>query len=397
MSITKFQKQHSLSCRATALFAAATLVLTAGAPVALAQSSSDELAMETGLAYELPVTFTETDGSGAASDVADLFADTAEVILSEDDSFDVSLSFEDAQTATEFELVLADSAVANADVAITIVNDGDSLTIAGLDSISKDIEIEVSSSVLGESAVSALMSIDTASVESVQAVSTQDLLVTTLASESSESTDSSDGNIISTLAVSSFEVGHTYSVPIAFLKENSSETSMADEYFGDVAYVRPQSNGTMQVSFSTNQLDYITGITYNGSAVSLSGSTFTMTIDYTESDVVLAVGLTIAPMQELGMGEVMADLHLYMSQATDLGTSDVGNPSSGSSSSTTSSGSSSDTSSSTSSSGLAKTSDQTMMMAGISVVLAAAGAVTIASLMRTRTSGVDEASAHKED
>ena len=110
------------------------------------------------------------------------------------------------------------------------------------------------------------------------------------------------------------------------MKENSSETSMAAQYFGSTAYVRPLENGTMEVSFTTNRLDYISAVTYQGASVSRSGSTFTLTIPYTESDTVIPLGLSIVPMQELGMGEVTADMHLYLTQATDLGTDVTGTP-----------------------------------------------------------------------
>lgn len=119
-----------------------------------------------------------------------------------------------------------------------------------------------------------------------------------------------------------FVAGHTYSVPMTVYKDgNSSETSMAAQYFGDTAYVRPSDDlSTLSISFTTSGLDYIESLTYNGSAVSLSGSTFTIEVPYTESDLVVPLDMVIIPMKELGMGTVTADFHFYLSQATDLGT-----------------------------------------------------------------------------
>ena len=118
-------------------------------------------------------------------------------------------------------------------------------------------------------------------------------------------------------ATASFEVGHTYQVPIAFKKSGSSETSMAAQYFGDTALVRPQANGTYTVSFSTNKAEWISGLTFKGATVARSGSQYAVTIPATTADTVLTLGLTIAPM---GDKAVNCDMHLYLSQAKDLGT-----------------------------------------------------------------------------
>lgn len=119
-----------------------------------------------------------------------------------------------------------------------------------------------------------------------------------------------------------FVAGHTYSVPMTVYKDgSSSDLSMAAQYFGDTAYVRPSDDlSTLSISFTTSGLDYIESLTYNGSAVSLSGSTFTIEVPYTESDLVVPLDMVITPMKELGMGTVTADFHFYLSQATDLGT-----------------------------------------------------------------------------
>ena len=53
-------------------------------------------------------------------------------------------------------------------------------------------------------------------------------------------------------------------VPLQFTRSGSSALSMADQYFGDTAYVRPLANGMFDVRFSTNRPDYALGLTYDG-------------------------------------------------------------------------------------------------------------------------------------
>ena len=120
-----------------------------------------------------------------------------------------------------------------------------------------------------------------------------------------------------------FQRGHTYQVPIDFLKHNSSEVSMADQYFGDTALVRVSDDGTMlNVSFAATAdgMTHIISLAYQGATLSPSGTQFTVSIPYTESNVVLPISMTIKEMQELGGPAQTADLHLYLTQAKDLGT-----------------------------------------------------------------------------
>lgn len=150
--------------------------------------------------------------------------------------------------------------------------------------------------------------------------------------EAATSTDASqnnngDGNGLSAQSEindEGFQVGHVYAVPIMFAKEGTSQTSMANQYFGDVALVRPQSDGTYTVSFSTNRPDYIEGLSSSAGKVSItnegsSSRQYTMTVPATESDAVYGVTMTIVPMKELGGGPVSADMHIYYSQAVDKG------------------------------------------------------------------------------
>lgn len=125
-----------------------------------------------------------------------------------------------------------------------------------------------------------------------------------------------------------FQVGHTYEVPMAFFKHGSvTEKSMAAQYFGDTALVRPQENGTFAVSFAaTGQgLEYIKSLSYNGAKVSQNGSQFMLSIPASESDTVIPLDMSITMMEQLGIGQSqVADMRLYLSQAKDLGTGQSG-------------------------------------------------------------------------
>lgn len=169
-----------------------------------------------------------------------------------------------------------------------------------------------------------------------------------------------------------FQRGHTYQVPIDFLKHNSSEASMADQYFGDTALVRVSDDGTMlNVSFAATAdgMTHIISLAYQGATLSPSGTQFTVSIPYTESNVVLPISMTIKEMQELGGPAQTADLHLYLTQAKDLGTN---------------AGSLSASSSRT----MADTGDDVSPIAaiagGVAVVAAAAAASVAGSQMRRR-------------
>lgn len=169
-----------------------------------------------------------------------------------------------------------------------------------------------------------------------------------------------------------FQKGHTYQVPIDFLKHNSSEVSMADQYFGDTALVRVSDDGTMlNVSFAATAdgMTHIISLAYQGATLSPSGTQFTVSIPYTESNIVLPISMTIKEMQELGGGPQTADLHLYLTQAKDLGTN---------------AGSLSASSSRT----MADTGDDVSPIAaiagGVAVVAAAAAASVAGSQMRRR-------------
>ena len=186
--------------------------------------------------------------------------------------------------------------------------------------------------------------------------------------------DGPNNNATGNEATAKFQVGHTYQVPIAFMKHNSSEASMAAKYFGDTALVRPQANGTFQVSFAATSegLNYIKSLSHNGSAISRSGDQFTLSIPSAERDVVIPIEMSVTMMEQLGIGQAQtADMHLRLSQAKDLGTGANGMAAS-------------------SSSNLAKTGDSSAglaTLAGALGALGAAGAVLATSRRRASRSG----------
>lgn len=165
-----------------------------------------------------------------------------------------------------------------------------------------------------------------------------------------------------------FQVGHTYQVPVSWLKQNSSETSMAAKYFGDTALVRPQSDGTFKVSFSATSegASHIISLAYNGSTLAKSGNQYTVSIPKADSDTVVPISMTIKEMEQLGGGAQVADMHLKLSQAKDLGT---GQDSVVASSGTT----------------MAQTGDVAAGVAGAAAVAAlVAGGVAVASRRRSK-------------
>ena len=97
---------------------------------------------------------------------------------------------------------------------------------------------------------------------------------------------------------------------------------MAAKYFGDTALVRPQSDGTFKVSFSATGEgeSHIIKLTYNGAELVKSGTQYTVSIPKADSDTVVPISMTIKEMEQLGGGAQVADMHLKLSQAKDLGT-----------------------------------------------------------------------------
>lgn len=279
----------------------------------------DGFLMVAGQEYTLPVSFLNAS-NGNASMAGSYMGDEATVVYNGDGTYTVSVTTTDPDEITQ---LAAEGA--------TVAKDGATFTITGLTAIKNPVTLTFTIATMasmGMGPVDALMQLDASSLKTASGESIEPEIPGDNAGGNNNNQGNSNQDNGSAQQTVRFQVGHTYEVPIAILKENSTETSMAAQYFGSTAYVRPLDNGTMEVSFSTNRTDYISGITYQGAAVSQSGATFTLTIPYTESDTVLPLGLTIVPMQQLGMGTVTADLHLYLTQATDLGAGEVGSPSS---------------------------------------------------------------------
>ena len=178
-----------------------------------------------------------------------------------------------------------------------------------------------------------------------------------------------------------FQVGHTYQVPIAFMKQNSSEASMAAQYFYTTALVRPQQDGTFNVSFSATSegLTHIIQLAHNGATLSNDNGTFTVNIPAATQDTVVPISMTIKEMQQLGGGPQTADLHLYLTQAKDLGTGQDGLPPAGAPGATAGNGAGT-----AKGSALAKTADSAPTAAVTGIAAMAAAAVAAAGTMLRR-------------
>ena len=240
---------------------------------------------------------------------------------------------------------------------------------ATVDSIVKPVTLKFGLTVPGAGSMNqtGYLQIDTTTLPTKSGEQIKPENPSTPPSENNNNNQNNTGNEVT----EKFQVGHTYQVPIAFLKHNSSETSMAAQYLGDTALVRPQENGTFQVSFAATSegLGYIKSLSYNGSAIAQSGNQFTLSIPAAESDVVIPIEMAITMMQQLGIGQSQtADMHLYLSQAKDLGTGQA--------------------SLAASSSNLAQTGDSTTGAATLAVGAVAAG-IAVAATARRRLSQQD--------
>lgn len=287
-------------------------------------TTPDGLELVAGETYNAPVSFWKTNGT-ETSMAADYMNKVAQVVYDAD-----SKTYTVTITTTNPEYI-SNITCSGA----TVDQSGSSYTISGIADITSDITLGMTIKPmqdLGLGSVEALMRIDTdnmvlASEGNPPVVDDE----TTNNNNQNNNNNNNNGQNNTTVSTARFVVGHTYEVPLSIMQSGTSTTSMAAQYFGDSAYVRPLENGTMDISFTTNRLDYINSLSYNGSELSRSGSTFTVNVPYTESDLVLRMAMGIAPMQELGMGTVTADFHFQLSQANDLGTNVTSNPSSASS------------------------------------------------------------------
>lgn len=276
-------------------------------------TTADGFKLVAGKEYTLPVSFINA-ATGEQSTAANFMEATATVSYV-DGSYSVTVT-PNAQgkqflTAMTYE---GKAAAQNAD---------GSFTISGVSAIDKDITVGVT---MPGGTVDMGVRLDTSSLPTTsgEPVTPQP----PANNNGNNNGGNNDGNGGATTdpngqqAEQGFQVGHTYQVPASWLKHNSTEESMAAKYFGDTALVRPQSDGTFKVSFSATSegANHIISLAYNGSDLAKSGNQYTVSIPKADSDTVVPISMTIKEMEQLGGGAQIADMHLKLSQAKDLGT-----------------------------------------------------------------------------
>lgn len=273
-------------------------------------TTADGFKLVAGKEYALPVSFVNAT-TGEQSTAANFMEATATVSYA-DGSYSVTVT-PNAQ-GKQFLTAMTyggKSAVQNAD---------GSFTISGVPAINKDITVSVT---MPGGTVDMGVRLDTTSLPTA---SGEPVTPQPPVSNNNGSNGNNDGGATTDpngqQAEQGFQVGHTYQVPASWLKHNSTEESMAAKYFGDTALVRPQSDGTFKVSFSATSegASHIISLAYNGSDLAKSGNQYTVSIPKADSDTVVPISMTIKEMEQLGGGAQIADMHLKLSQAKDLGT-----------------------------------------------------------------------------
>ena len=280
-------------------------------------TTADGFKLVAGKEYALPVSFVNAT-TGEQSTAANFMEATATVSYA-DGSYSVTVT-PNAQ-GKQFLTAMTyggKSAVQNAD---------GSFTISGVPAINKDITVSVT---MPGGTVDMGVRLDTTSLPTA---SGEPVTPQPPANNNNGGSNGNNGNNGNNdggattdpngrQAKQGFQVGHTYQVPASWLKHNSTEESMAAKYFGDTALVRPQSDGTFKVSFSATSegANHIISLAYNGSDLAKSGNQYTVSIPKADSDTVVPISMTIKEMEQLGGGAQIADMHLKLSQAKDLGT-----------------------------------------------------------------------------
>lgn len=275
-----------------------------------AVTTTDGFKLVAGKEYTLPVSFINAT-TGEQSTAAN-FMEAAATVSYADGSYAVTVT-PNAQ-GKQFLTAMTyggKSAVQNAD---------GSFTISGVPAINKDITVSVT---MPGGTVDMGVRLDTTSLPTA---SGEPVTPQPPANNNNGSNGNNDGGATTDpngqQVEQGFQVGHTYQVPASWLKHNSTEESMAAKYFGDTALVRPQSDGTFKVSFSATSegANHIISVAYNGSDLAKSGNQYTVSIPKADSDTVVPISMTIKEMEQLGGGAQIADMHLKLSQAKDLGT-----------------------------------------------------------------------------
>ncbi len=269
-------------------------------------TTADGFKLVAGKEYTLPVSFINAS-TGAESTAASFMEASAKVVYA-DGAYSVTVT-PNSQGAQFLTAMTYEGKAA-------VRNDDGSFTISGVSAINKDITVSVT---MPAGTVDMGIRLDTSSLPTASGDPvTPDPVTPSGNEDSNTATTDTTGQ----KAEQGFQVGHTYQVPISWLKHDSTEESMAAQYFGDTALVRPQSDGTFKVSFSaTSEGDsHIVKLTYNNVELTKSGTQYTVSIPKADSDTVVPISMTIKEMEQLGGGAQTADMHLKLSQATDLGT-----------------------------------------------------------------------------
>ena len=325
-------------------------------------SSKADFKLEQGKEYTVPAKLVKADGSDSMA--AQYFEQNATVVW---DGAHYKVRFGITAAGAEY---IKGVAHAGAD-ATSLGNNQYEVTV---DSLAEAIELTFGlSTPVGDMQQTAYLSLDTTSLPTTSGEPIKPSNPNDNAGGNGGNNGQGNGGTTTTdpagqKAEQGFQVGHTYQVPVSWLKQNSSETSMAAKYFGDTALVRPQSDGTFKVSFSATSegASHIISLAYNGSTLAKSGNQYTVSIPKADSDTVVPISMTIKEMEQLGGGAQVADMHLKLSQAKDLGT---GQDSVVASSSTT----------------MAQTGDVAAGVAGAAAVAAlVAGGVAVASRRRSK-------------
>ena len=325
-------------------------------------SSKTDFKLEQGKEYTVPAKLVKADGSDSMA--AQYFEQNATVVW---DGAHYKVRFGITAAGAEY---IKGVAHAGAD-ATSLGNNQYEVTV---DSLAEAIELTFGlSTPVGDMQQTAYLSLDTTSLPTTSGEPIKPSNPNDNAGGNGGNNGQGNGGTTTTdpagqKAEQGFQVGHTYQVPVSWLKQNSSETSMAAKYFGDTALVRPQSDGTFKVSFSATSegANHIISLAYNGSDLAKSGNQYTVSIPKADSDTVVPISMTIKEMEQLGGGAQVADMHLKLSQAKDLGT---GQDSVVASSSTT----------------MAQTGDVAAGVAGAAAVAAlVAGGVAVASRRRSK-------------
>ena len=270
-------------------------------------TTADGFKLVAGKEYALPVAFINAT-TGAESTAASFMEASAKVVYA-DGAYSVTVT-PNSQGAQFLTAMMYEGKAA-------VRNDDGSFTISGVSAINKDIMVSVT---MPAGTVDMGIRLDTSSLPTASGDPVTPDPVTPSGNEDSSNTATTDTT--GQKAEQGFQVGHTYQVPISWLKHDSTEESMAAQYFGDTALVRPQSDGTFKVSFSaTSEGDsHIVKLTYNNAELTKSGTQYTVSIPKADSDTVVPISMTIKEMEQLGGGAQTADMHLKLSQAIDLGT-----------------------------------------------------------------------------